>query len=231
MSNRNISEKAKVLEWFSEAGCPYFAVHITKTDRVCWNDTLNDMEEATEKLSKFLDKGEPGKYTLYVYSKSKASTPTGTMKFYFEYSSAEKDEYFSNRNMSQMMLLEELRSLRNEVSELKTMKLMSESEDDEEVEEQAQPSSTIGAILGHPAVQQILTALLTNITANMVTPYINQNNQAPPRPMAMAGIPDEAESILIALEQKGISLSDLKLISELPQEKINWLLPMLRNGF
>lgn len=229
MSNKNITEKARVLEWFAESGCPYFAIHITKTDRVCWNDSISDFEEATDKLSKFLEKGEAGKYTLYVYAKQKQAAPTGTMKFYFEYSSFEKDEYYTSKNMGQMVLLEELRALRNEVSELRMSRAMAESEDDEEIEEKAEPTNYIGAILGNPAIQQILANFLTNITANLATPHITAMNQN--KPVAMAGvIADDLENILSILESKGITKNDLRLLSELPQEKINLFLPMLRNG-
>ena len=192
---KNSNEIAKVKEWFIENDIPYFAIYTTKTDRVWWNTSFDDMDQAIEKLEKFLNRNEPGNYTLYLYDKKTSKEPTGTIKFKF-YQALEnsgydsQEEYYKNRFPVQTMLLEQMRELTAEVKLLKERaEIIEDSEEDDDVSDQAQPNNLIGAIIGNPAIQTILMNVLTNIGANLVTP----RHQAPQNfthfgPQAMAGI-------------------------------------------
>ena len=94
-------------------------------------------------------------------------------------------------------------------------------------------SNLLGTILGNPAVQNVLTALLTNLTANLLT--TNNNNNMQPnqqyRPQALAGteVAEELElaETLEVLFSKGVTLEHLKKLASFPQAKITMLLNML----
>jgi hypothetical protein len=239
---KNGNEIDRVREWFIENDLPYFAVHTTKVDRVWWNNTIDEMDEAAAKLDKFLNRNEPGTYTLYVFDKKNSKEPTGTLKFRFlpalENSGYDnQEEFYRNKYPVQTMLLEQMKELTAEVKLMKERaELLDESDDEDDVKEESQPANIIGAIVGHPAVQNLLMNFLTNITANMVT-----SNTAQPvhnvRPQAMAGTEGgESEynfilpnsKILDALFSKGVTWNDLKILSDMPEDKIKSLLSMLR---
>lgn len=236
--SKNGNEIAKVKEWFIENDLPYFAIHTTKVDRVWWNFKLDDMADATEKLDKFLQSNEPGNYTLYVFDKKSSKEPTGTLKFRFfpalENSGYDtQEDFYRNKYPVQTMLLEQMKEMREEMRLLREkVEIDAESDDDDDVKDESQPANVIGAIVGHPAVQTLLMNFLTNITANMVTPKVQQATQY--RPQAMAGVPDDfkitaGNEILDTLFSKGVSWNDLKILSELPADQIQTLLGMLRS--
>jgi hypothetical protein len=102
--------------------------------------------------------------------------------------------------------------------------LEAEPETDEELSEQAEPNGILAGILGNPAVQNILSNFLTNISANIVTPHIQ-------KPMAMAGTDEKVslETIIETLLSKGVTIEDLHKLSQMPKEKLSFLLGMLRN--
>jgi hypothetical protein len=123
------------------------------------------------------------------------------------------------------MIMEELRALRSEIAQMKLEQSIQDSEQDEEIIQQAQPASILGTILGNPDVQTMLANLLTNITANLITPH-HMN-----KPTALAGTEDKQitlESILETLFAKGVTIQDLHKISEMPKDKIHSMLNMLR---
>ncbi len=233
---KNQNEIAKVKDWFLENDLPYFAIHTTKTDRVWWNNTLNEVDEAAAKLDKFLARNEPGQYTLYVYDTKNIKDikeATGTLKFKFgsAYENSgydNQEEFYKNRYPVQSMLLEQMKELTAEVKLLKERaEIEAESDDDEEVEKESQSANIVGAIVGHPAVQNLLMNFLTNITANMMTaPKITPQTHYV-GPQAMAGIDDE-NTIINKLLSKGVTWNDLDILSNLPETQIQTLLSMLR---
>lgn len=235
--SKNGNEIAKVKEWFIENDLPYFAIHTTKVDRVWWNNSIDEMDQAAEKLDKFLNRNEPGTYTLYVYDKKTSKEPAGTLKFRF-YPALEnsgydnQEDFYRNKYPVQTMLLEQMKELKDEVKLLREQTEIADSDDDDDVKDESQPANVIGAIMGHPAVQNLLMNFLTNITANMATNAIPQQQQQY-RPQAMAGtddvdVPVNAR-ILNNLFSKGVTWSDLELLANMPAEKIQWLLNMLRS--
>lgn len=237
---KNANEIARVKEWFLENDLPYFAVHTTKVDRVWWNNTLDEIDQAAEKLEKFLNRNEPGSYTLYVYEKKNSKETAGTLKFRFlpalENSGYDnQEEYYKNRYPVQTMLLEQMRELTNEVKLLKEKaEILDDADDDDDVKEDTQPANVIGAIVGHPAVQNLLMNFLTNISANLVTPAATAGQVPQYRPQAMAGLPDEfkitsGNEILDTLFSKGVSWNDLEILANMPIDKIQMLLGMLRS--
>lgn len=103
---------------------------------------------------------------------------------------------------------------------------MAESEDDEEIEEKAE-NNILGAVLGNPAVQNILMAFATNLGANLATNQMAKQNV---RPVAMAGVVDENPEVNELVEKlfsKGVTVDHLRKLSEMPAVKIKSLLLML----
>ena len=95
--------------------------------------------------------------------------------------------------------------------------LISKMSMDEEAEEEAS-KSTIGALLEHPQVQQLLIA--------GVSKFLGVNGTA------IAGVPDmtdtnEAIDILGQLMSKGVTIDHLKKLNEMSSAKLNSLLLML----
>jgi hypothetical protein len=91
----------------------------------------------------------------------------------------------------------------------------------------------LGAILGNPAVQNIIANLLTNITANVVTNQAQNNMQTQyTRPTHLAGADIETTELEIAqiletLFDKGVTIEHLRKLASYPKAKITMLLTML----
>lgn len=225
---------------FVRKGAPYYIVKGKKGDVFYINDEEADIEAAgdllAEDLKEMVDTNELCIYGFKSLPKGgdihKATG--GTVTTYQKktiYSSDEKVEYYKQQargsDPALIELLKEIREdnklLRDELAEERRLRAeLDAADDDDEVEESAE-SAGLGAILGNPAVQQILTALVTNIGANMVT--------QPPR--AMAGIEagetlaPEVVALVNKLMSKGVTVDHLQKLADMPAIKIKSLLMML----
>lgn len=239
LTSAQFTDLDALIENFKDESAPYFVITDYQGNILKRNEKVEDMHEASEMVRSYfksidratqaifsvkqfddVPKGgikktsEPSTFSTYKqprasYSQDADGSGTGRQSYFYE---------------SQRMLLDEVKELRREVADMKLMAI--NGDDDDEVEKQAEPVNYLGAILGNPSIMQVLTNLLTNITANIATPHI-QNIQ-PPRPVAMAGIPDDAETVLNILFSKGVTIRDLELLAAKPQDEINFLLSMLR---
>jgi hypothetical protein len=228
-----------LIENFKDNDIPYFTITDYKGFILKRNEKESDLEQAAEIVRayfKTIDKGSQAIYSVMQYEDvptggfKKASEPA-TFSTYRqpranyaqegEGSTTGRTSYFYE---SQRMLLDEVKELRREVSDLRLSAI--NGDDDDDIKDQAEPVNYLGAILGNPAIMQVLTNLLTNITANIATPHVQQ--MATPRPVAMAGIPPDAEAVLNILFSKGVTIRDLELLAAKPQDEINFLLSMLR---
>lgn len=223
---------------FVRKGNPFYIVKGKKGDIITANEVENEIEAAGDMLADDLrDMAESGELSIYsfkVMPKDINKASGGLLTTYQRkniYSTDEKVEYYRNQargtDPALLQMLQEMREesklIRDELAEQRRLALeMSQADDDDEVEEQAE-NNTIGAILGNPAVQQILTALITNIGANMVT------SKPQARPVAMAGTDDDAEimELVQRLFANGVTIEHLRKLSEMPKLKIQSLLFML----
>lgn len=232
----------QTIKHFLKVGAPYFIITADKKSIIYAQADNLSMDEAVEELKDILENTE-SEQVFYIYCyKTKprtglklnpetADAVISLKKKRKEYSPEEKAQYYSP-----VML--ELRSLRDELQELKRAqeleKLTAEEEELTEDElKQDMQSNLLGTILGNPAVQNVLSALLTNLTANLLT---NNNNNMPQtnqynRPQALAGteVAEELElaETLEVLFSKGVTLEHLKKLASFPQAKITMLLNML----
>lgn len=222
---------------FVRKGNPFYIVKGKKGDTIALNKVEDEIEAAADLLAEDLkDMAETGELSIYSFETlpKDINKATGGLLTTYQrktiYSTDEKVEYYRNQArgtdpaLLQMLqeMREETKSLREELAEQRRLQLeLAQAEDDEEVEEQAE-NNTLGAILGNPAVQHILTALVTNIGANMVT-------QQPARPVAMAGVGDspELEALIKQLFDKGVTVEHLRKLADMPKMKIQSLLLML----
>ena len=228
-----------VIADFIAKGCPYYMVSGDGMQCIWDNQTITDIHEASEKLRDELTNIRKGNTAIFTIKQFRTIPKTGLKKttepdylstYKQGYSDEDRALYRSQQKsssepMSEMlhMIMEQNKQLQNEIMALR----MAQSKDDEEIEEKVEPSSTIGAIVGHPAIQQ----LLINIASNLVANTASQNMQSTmyQRPTAMAGVDLEMESIVEQLQAKGVTASDLQKLADMPIEKISFLLSMLRN--
>jgi hypothetical protein len=221
---------------FVRKGGAFYIVKGKKGDSIYINDEETDIEAAADMLAEDLKEiAETAELNIYSFKalpkNGDISKATGGMLTTYQkkqiYSSDEKVEYYKQQargtDPALLELLKEMREdaklLREEMAEERRIRAELEAaDDDDDVEEQAE-SAGLGAILGNPAVQQILTALVTNIGANMATQ----------QPRAMAGVEDQPElnALVQQLLSKGVTVEHLRKLAEMPTIKIKSLLMML----
>lgn len=225
-----------VIADFISKGCPYYMVSGDNMHCLWDNTSITDIHEASEKLRDELTgirKGNSAIFTIKQYRtlpKGGKITKTTEPDYLSTYkqSNTDEDRTFvrkSSEPMNEMlqMIMEQNKQLQNEIMALR----MAQTDDDEEIEEKAESSSTIGAVLGHPAIQQLLINIASNLVANTATQSVHTPNYG--RPTAMAGVDIEMESIVEQLSAKGVTANDLQKLADMPVEKISFLLSMLRN--
>lgn len=210
--------KDKVLNWYDSCEYAPFAVHVTQRDRVAlyFGD---DKETGREKLEEFLESMEYGTYTISVYeSPKKIDKPFLSYKFKHE----KEREYSGAGYVGTAMLVDEIRELKQTVRDLQTQI----GETDSDLEDQIQPTNPILGLIGNPAVQGAISALLTRLAENMFPP-------AGSGTASLAGIvnetdvQDEVNRYVNVLLSKGVTVAHLKKLSEMPKVKIIGLLAML----
>ena len=96
---------------------------------------------------------------------------------------------------------------------------------DEEIEEESQPQNFLAGLVSNPDVQNLITGLLTNVGVNLLSKQVSPNKI---QPMAMAGIDLEIEDIIQSLISKGVTIDDFKKLNDMPNEKLSFLLNMLK---
>lgn len=221
-----MSNVQTIIEQFKKYNTPFFSIYNGK-DRVCINE-LNDQDEATEILETYLNGVEKGNFKIKLFKNIPKTGITEKTEAYIiipfekriEYSNEDKMMYY-NGGGGTHFLNEKINQMQKEIDFLKTKnELISNDLDDEEVEDEAE-TNYLGAILGNPAVMSVLTSLATNIGANLFTQK--------QKPMAMAGIEETTlNDIINVLFEKGVTEDDLKKLSEMPKEKLSFLVTMLK---
>lgn len=225
-----------ILDEYRENNFPAFTIHEGKERRKIYEG--KEIEEGEEILERFL-RTHNGNFKIRIYKSIPKSgiddkTPAYLCLPYSKtYTPEEKSRYYQESGVGHH-LVEEIRSLRAEVSGLKSQ-LDEEPETDEELQQEAQPGSVIGQIMGNPAVQNMIAAFLTNISANMFSNHVapqhphQQQQQQYPRPQAMAGIPDDISTVIESLISKGVTIEDFQKLDAMPPDRLSFLLSMLRN--
>ena len=221
-----MSKVQTIIDQFKKYNTPFFSIYNGK-DRVCINE-LNDQEEAQEILETYLNGVEKGNFKIKLFKNIPKSGITEKTEAYIiipfekkiEYSNEDKMLYYGGGGGTHY-LSEKINDLQREIEYLKTKNELAENSlEDEEVEEEAQ-ENYLGAILGNPVVMNVLTTLATNIGTNLFTQK--------PKPMAMAGIEETSlNDIINVLFEKGVTEEDLKKLSEMPKEKLSFLVSMLK---
>ena len=230
----------KIKSHFIKMGHPYFLISEDKKTIFAINSTENDIELAAELLEEALeDKDHTKPYHIYCFDKvlkGGLQIPTKASNvIYFsyqrqrpEYSGEQKSQYYGGvydlirRQDEKIDKLTELLAAQNQVEEV----------EEEEVKDSMQ-NNFLGAILGNPAVQNIIANLLTNITANVVTNQAQNNMQTQfQRPTHLAGADLETTELDIAeiletLFDKGVTIEHLRKLASYPKAKITMLLTML----
>jgi hypothetical protein len=219
-----------ILEEYRDNGHAAFAIYEGK-ERHCIYEG-KDIEEGEERLSKYLNRIEKGSVKVKIYKTiPKAGiddkTPAYlTLPYTKQYTAEEKNQYWEGRGLGSHMM-EELRNMRAEISGLKSQ-LEEDPETDEELEKESEPQSLIAGIVSNPAVQNMIASFLTNLSANVVSNHVTPTPAQYTRPMAMAGIPEDLETIIESLQSKGVTVSDFRKLDSMPADRLSFLLNMLR---
>lgn len=227
---------------FIEQDLPYFAVLDKDGNLLKKNFEIDDVEESSTALKKFIQNIDPSnrmQFTIKHFATApaggkykKTDEPDAVSTFKMKLDPEEVEQKRSTYYEANRILVDEIRELRNEINAMRLQNAIEDdADDDDETTKQASAGGIIGEIIGHPAIQSVLVQLLTNITANLATPKTQStllSNTPPVR--AMAGIEPNEQQILDLMFAKGITWSDLQLLANMPAEKITFLLNMLRNG-
>lgn len=238
------SNPDKVKKAFIENGKPFFVVYSLKdaVNHLRVNADDDDINSAADNLNTWLKGIEyTGQLNIYAFDKfpnklTKAAIDGATLityQFKNVYTPEQKEEYYQRRNqvagtdpaliaiLDRMEQREAAAHERLEKIE-RLVQEMAESEDDEEIEDKTE-NNVLGAVLGNPAVQNLLVAFATNLGANLVS-----NNQQ--RPVGLAGIVDENSEVNELVEKlfsKGLTIDHLRKLADMPALKIKSLLLML----
>jgi len=222
----------KLIENFTIQDLPYYVIFDSALNVLSKNETDDNTETAAESLRRYFKNVDPANRQMFIV-RQYAEVPKGGIKKTSDadaqsvYKNPQTDIDYSPRgygNDVNRMMLDEIRELRREVSEMKMQAAFDDSDDDDETAATSEPTGIIGAILGNPALTNVLVNLLTNIGANLAT---QQQTIQPPRPVAMAGIEPTERETLDKLYSKGITINVLNKLAALPTEKINLYLSML----
>jgi hypothetical protein len=218
-----------ILEEYRDNGHAAFAIYEGK-ERHCIYEG-KDLEEGEERLSKYLNRIEKGSVKVKIYKTIPKGgiddkTPTYlTLPYSKQYTPEEKNQYWEGRGLGSHMM-EELRNMRSEISGLKSQ--LEESDTDDELEKEAEPQSLIAGLVSNPAVQNMIASFLTNLSANVVSNHVTPPSAQYTRPMAMAGIPEDLETIIESLQSKGVTITDFQKLDSMPADRLSFLLNMLR---
>jgi|LakMenEpi03Aug12_release.lakeMendotaPanAssembly.Ray.scaffolds.fasta_scaffold263334_2 hypothetical protein len=221
-----MSKINSIIEQFKKYNTPFFSIYNGK-DRVCINE-LNDQDEATEILETYLNGVEKGNFKIKLYKNILKSGITEKSEPYIiipfekqiERTAEDRALYYGGGGGTHF-LSEKINDLQREIDFLKAKNEIAQNEiNDEDVEEEVE-NNYLGAILGNPAIMGVLTTIATNIGANLFT--------RKPQPMAMAGIETtNIDDIINTLFEKGVTIDDLKKLSEMSKEKLSFLITMLK---
>lgn len=191
----------------------------------------SDMQEAAENLQQclnMLDSSTNAIYTLKIYEdadKIKSNTPDdGSFNFRLNMESQEPGLGAISRANNNNEILSKLNALEERLNQ----------QEEEEGEEDDSPlNNLISGIMGNPALQPVVTQLLTNLAANLLSKKVS----APAPVAAVAGIATDPEQRLAQalqiLKSKDPNLADnlykLASIAEKQPEQFAMLLSMLQN--
>jgi hypothetical protein len=241
------SSPDKVKKAFIENDKAFYIVYSSKdTAPLRTNTTEDDVQAAADSLYRWLREIEyTGELKIYQFDKMPAKVTKEKLAdatyisyaFKNQYTPEEKQEYYARRASIQpagtdpaliaiLQRMEERSAAEAErLAKIEALIVeMNEADDDDEVEDKAE-NNVLGAVLGNPAIQNLLLTFATNLGANLAS-----NNMKPTRPVAMAGVVEENTEVSQYVEtlfKKGVTVDHLRKLSEMPAVKIKSLLMML----
>jgi hypothetical protein len=179
-------------------------------------------EEADNRLQNFLLSIEPQNdniYYLKLQGSGKAKEKTILPGLIFRLNSAPK----FGANMYNVPV--PAPNQNNEI--LSRLAAIENSLQGEEEEEEAEEKNLIGTLLNEPSIKNMLISGIGSIMANLLTPALPAN-----APIALAGVWEETtedlQHYITVLFSKGVTITDLKTLSEKSEGELNLLLSILR---
>lgn len=219
-----MSNLDQLIDNFTAGSAPFFVIMDGRNICQGKNATLEDVQEAADRLRNFLrtlPEDSKAIYKIYCFEKVPHGKFQGEVKkviangdhdlllTYCAWMPKEiSPETVEARAVARYQAQQEREQMRAEIAEIKQLlmkKAIEENEeDDEEIEAQAQPNNILGALINNPQMQSVLSASL----AAMVSKFFNPSGQ----PTAVAGVPgedQESERIAQAIDRLRVYDSEL----------------------
>ena len=210
-----MSNLDQLIDNFTAGNAPFFVIMDGRNICQGKNATLDDVQEAAERLKNFLrtfDQESKSVFKIYCFEtlppgkfggEVKKVIANGDHDLLLSYCAWQPKEVnpetIEARALFRYKMEQEREQMRSELAEIKQLlmkKAIEENEeDDEEIEQQAQPNNILGALINNPQMQSVISASL----AAMVSKFFTPSGQ----PTAVAGIPgsdEESERISQAIE-------------------------------
>jgi hypothetical protein len=215
------TSSAGVMGWFDLQENHNFVIYRgIKEGFVSCHYDGNNKEEAENRLHNFCASIEPQNdniYYLKLQSSTKVKEKITLPGLIFRLNSAPK--FAQNTFMSQPAL-----NANNEI--LSRLAAIENSLQSEEEEEETEEKNFIGTLLNEPSIKNLLISGIGSIMANILTPALPIN-----APIALAGVEETTENLqmyITTLFSKGVTINDLKTLSEKSESELNLLLSILR---
>jgi len=217
------STASGVLSWFDLQENFNFVIYrgVKEGFVSCHYDGSNK-EEAENRLQNFCASIEPQNdniYYLKLQGNGKGKEKTILPGLIFRLNSAPK---FAT-NMYQVPT--QATNQNNEILS-RLAAIESSLQDGEEEEEESEEKNLIGTLLNEPSIKNMLISGIGSIMANILTPAL----PAPPV-VSLAGVEETTENLqnyITVLFAKGVTINDLKTLSEKSESELNLLLSILR---
>jgi hypothetical protein len=208
---------------------PYYLVCDSKNEIIWINDSEDNIDEAALMLVDDLKSIRPYNSAIFTI-KHFAKVPNNGFKktseadciSTFKQSNVEeiKENYTTDKFALQNEMIRTLKMMQEDMQQLKMRLELEDSEPDEKIENEMSGVGLVGRVLENPQVIN----LLTNVCANLFT-----NNIAPNQIKALAGVEnDTLENIIEKLFNKGVTVEDLNILANKPENEIKFLLTLLR---
>lgn len=218
------STASGVMSWFDLQESYNFVIYRgIKEGFVSCHYDGNNKDEAENRLHNFCASIEPQNdniYYLKLQSSGKTKEKTILPGLIFRLNSAPKFapafNYPAQSSSHDNEILSRLAAIENN--------LQNDVDDDEQ--EETTEQNLIGTLLNEPSIKNLLISGIGSILANILTPAL------PSSPVvALAGIEETTENLqqyITTLFTKGVTIADLKTLSEKSEIELNFLLSILR---
>lgn len=227
MVNIEFTTLTALVDWYENKKIPNYIIYrggSAKDINISDVYSNNDLEEGGENLLSFCNRvlSEPSNENIYYIKlqgsgKAKDITPAGTFCL-----NVPKSRFAAAAPYPDLLRLSSPNNNNEILSRLAAIENNLQPIEEEEEDEQ----NYIGTLLNEPSIKNLLISGIGSILANFLTPV-----SAASPVTALAGVDETTENLqqyITNLFAKGVTVSDLKTLSEKSESELNLLLSILR---